>query len=169
MRRRPRKPLWTGESVPVEALLDVLCAVHLTSYVESPFKDRGGLMIVGAPGILKSTVLDIVDANYADAIALSDVNAQALNRLKSRIAQGDIRTLVLPEYSKLYERNPATASNVEGTLRALVSEGFSSASFEDATLQRQRARATVVAAMTPEFREDQAERWQRSGFARRFL
>lgn len=168
-RRRRTQRLWQGEEVPVICLLEMLCAVHLSSYVESPFKDAGGLMIVGPPGMMKSTGLDILDANYADALSLTDINAQMLNKLRNKISQGAVRTLVLPELSKLYERNPATAANVEGTLRALVSEGFAAASYEDATLQRYKVRATVIAALVPSFRDKNMERWDDSGFARRFL
>lgn len=165
----PRRPLWFGDDVPILVFLDVLCAAHLSSYLDYPFRSRGGLMVVGPPGILKSTALAVLDDNYADALLLSDINAQNLNKLKGRIVAGAIRTLVLPELGKIYERNPATASNVEGVLRALADEGFASASFEDATLQRYRAKVTVVAGMVPELRERRAQEWEDSGFSRRFL
>ena len=159
----------SDDSLPVSVFLEVLCATHLSSYVLSPFRDRGGLFLVGPPGAWKSTACELVENSYQDALSLSDINAQGLNRLKPRITAGSVRTLVLPEYSKLYERNADTASNVEGTLRAFVAEGFRSASYDDPTIARLQARTTLLGAMTPEFRDKHAQRWQDSGYARRFL
>lgn len=150
-------------------LLEVLCAVHLSSYVEGPFQDRGGLMLIGAPGTLRSTFLSLLDRNYNDAVSMSDINARSLADLREQIAAKTIRTLVLPEYAKLWERHPYTAKNVEGTIRALVGEGFTSPSFEDARINRLRARCTVMSAMTPSFQTQHFREWEESGFNRRFL
>lgn len=153
----------------VQDLLSLLSAVHLSSYVDSPFKDRGGLMIVGPPGVLKTTAVEFLDNSFADALILSDINVQSLTKIKERFSSGSIRSLVLPELGKIYERHSSTSSNVEGSLRALAGEGFHSASFEDATISRQKARATVIGAMTGSLREKYASDWDSSGFARRFL
>lgn len=151
-------------------LVEVICATHLSSYVDLPgFTDRGGLMLVGAPGMLKTTFIGILDRHYPDALMLSDINAQGLVRLRDIIATGGVRTLVIPELRKLYERNEATASNVEGTLRALVSEGFQAASFEDQRVNRARARATVIGALTPATQSKRFTDWEESGLNRRFL
>jgi hypothetical protein len=153
----------------VQDLLSLLSAVHLSSYVDSPFKDRGGLMMVGPPGVLKTTCVEFLDNSFPDALVLSDINVQSLAKIKERFSSGSIRSLVLPELGKIYQRHTSTSSNVEGTLQALAGEGFHSASFEDATIARLKARATVVAAMTGDTREKHASEWQASGFARRFL
>jgi hypothetical protein len=153
----------------VQDFLSLVSAVHLSSYVDSPFKDRGGLMIVGPPGALKTTCVNFLDDSFSDALILSDLNVQSLVKIKERVAGNSIRTLVLSEMGKLYERNPQVASNAEGTLRALAGEGFSSASFEDATISRQKARATIIGAMTGSLRDRYASRWDDSGFGRRFL
>lgn len=126
-------------------------------------------MMVGPPGVLKTTCVEFLDNSFPDALILSDVNVQSLTKIKERFTSGSIRTLVLPELGKIYQRHAATASNVEGTLQALAGEGFHSASFEDATISRLKARATVVGAMTGDTREKHASDWQASGFARRFL
>jgi len=126
-------------------------------------------MIVGPPGVLKSTFLALVEKNYNDAVLISDMNVQSLNDLRDQIASKTIRTLILPEYAKLHERHLYTAQNVEGHIRALVGEGFTSASFEDSRINRLRARCTLLSAMTPKFQTDHFKAWEDSGFNRRFL
>lgn len=153
----------------VGILLEILCAVHLSSYVDSMFADRGGLMIVGPPGVLKSTFLALLDRNYNDVVSISDMNVQSLNDLRDQIASKTIRTLVIPEYAKLHERHLYTAMNVEGHIRALAGEGFTSASFEDSRINRLRARCTILSAMTPKFQTKHFKDWEDSGFNRRFL
>jgi hypothetical protein len=137
--------------------------------VEGPFKDRGGLMLVGPPGVLKTSILDVLERSYPNVVTLSDVNTQMLVELRGQIAQEAIRTLVIPEYAKLYERDPRVASNVEGTIRALVAEGFRAASFEDARVNRISARCLVIGAMTEHLHGKRFADWEHSGFNRRFL
>ncbi len=174
MKKRQRSQVLTTSTskvstLPVAKLVEVLCAVHLSSYVDSPFQDRGGLMVVGPPSVLKSTLLELVGRNYSDAVTMSDLNARGLNDLRDQIAAKAIRTLIVPEYAKLHDRHPNTARNVEGTIRALVGEGFSAASYEDARMQRLRARVTLLSAMVPKFQGDHFGHWEDSGFNRRFL
>lgn len=164
----PSRPLSLG-TLSISALVEVMCAVHLSSYVESPFDDRGGLMIVGPPSVLKSTMLGFLDHNYHDAISVSDINARSLSDLRDAIASKIVRTLVIPEYAKLHARHPYTAMNVEGVLQALVSEGFTAPSFEDSRINRLRARVTLLSAMVPKFQVDHFRHWEESGFNRRFL
>jgi hypothetical protein len=156
--------------VYVQQLIEVLGAAHLSHLVEQrQFPERGGIMLVGAPGVLKSTFLMELDKQYPDAISISDLNAKALTVLRDQIATGQINTLIFPELQKLYERRDDTASNLEGTLRALVSEGFQAASFEDQRVNRIAARCMVMGAMTTSTQERRFERWEESGFNRRFL
>lgn len=162
-----RKPK-AGHLVPVGLYLEALCAMHLSTYVESPFPDAGGLMIVGPPGVLKSTMLSVLEA-YSDVVSVSDINTQTLIDLRDQMAGHVIRSLVIPEYKKLWDRHTFTAANVEGTLQALVGEGFGSASFEDQRLQRMKARCTVISAMTPAFQSRRFRQWEETGFNRRFL
>lgn len=153
----------------VKDFLSVSSAIHLSSYVDSPFRDRGGLFLVGPPGTLKSTIVEFLDKSFSDALVLSDINVQTLVKLKERVAGGTIRTLVMSEMGKIYERHSSVAANIEGHLRALAGEGFQSASFEDATISRIKARATIIGGMTGRTRELHAGDWDDSGFARRFL
>lgn len=153
----------------VQDLIEVLCAAHLTYLVATPFPERGGIMLVGAPGVLKSTFLEELDKQYPNVISMSDLNVKSLIRFREQIAAGNIRTLVFPELQKLYERKDETAANLEGTLRALVAEGFQAASFEDQRVNRLRARCLVIGAMTPATQGKRFEAWDESGFNRRFL
>lgn len=156
-------------SLRVADLLECLCAAHLSSYVRSPFDDRGGLIIVGPPGVLKSTLIEMMARLYHDAIVVSDINASTLNDLKQQLASGTIRTLAIPELRKLYERDPRSASNIEGVLRGLVCEGYHAASFEDSRVNSLVARSFVMSAITPDFQQERFRAWEKSGFNRRFL
>lgn len=149
--------------------VELICAVHLSAFVEGPFTEHGGLMVVGPPGMLKSTFIEVLDKQYHDAVMLSDVNVQMLTQLRDAIANRNITTLVLPELAKLFERHANTAANVEGTLRAMAGEGFTAASFEDARINRLRARATIIGAMTPSTQAAHFKQWEESGFNRRFI
>lgn len=150
-------------------LVEVLCAAHLGNMVDGPFEERGGIMLVGPPGVLKTTFVSVLDKQYQDAIMVSDINVKSLIQLRDAIASGKINTLVLPELAKLYERADVTAKNVEGTLRALAAEGFAAASFEDSRINRLTARAMVIGAMTPSVVTQHFTAWEESGFNRRFL
>lgn len=149
-------------------LVEVICAVHLSPYVEGNLEQRGGLMLVAPPGGLKSTLAEVT-MQYPDALLLTDVNVKMLADLRDALTGGNITTLVFNEFAKLYERNPQTATNIEGSLRALVSEGFAGASFQDHRVNRRKAYATLIGAMPPNIVEAQFKRWEDTGFNRRFL
>ncbi|MGH8906831.1 MAG: hypothetical protein ACRD0K_10030 [Egibacteraceae bacterium] len=151
-------------------MIEVLCAAHLSSYVVSELRERGGLVIIGDPATLKSALLSVIDHNYHNAISLSDINARALTDLRGQIASESIRTIVLPEFAKLYERgNVGTAEHVVGTLRAMAAEGFQAAAFEDSRINRTTAHCTVIGAMPPALQSLRFNQWEVSGLNRRFL
>jgi hypothetical protein len=164
-----RIPVLLDGEVSVATMVECLAAAHLTNYVDSPFHERGGIMLVGPPGSLRTTIARALERSYADVMCLSDINQKGLTDLKQHIITGDRRTLVFTEYSKLYERNPHTASNAEGTIRAMVAEGFAGAAFEEQTIAKTLARAVVIGAMAERFRALHAQAWDDTGFARRFL
>lgn len=166
MKARPRKAI---AQITFEEYLESLCAAHLASYVESPFKEHGGLMIVGPPSALKSTLLDVVAKNYHDVVQVSDLNVQSLVDMRDQIASGVIKTLIMPDFAKIYERHSSTSKNLEGHIRALTGEGFQAASFEDQRQNRLVARCTVLSAMTTKTQGENFKRWEDSGFNRRFL
>lgn len=161
-----------GNGVPtvkISTLMECVKAAHLSTFVQSAFPHSAGLFVVGPPGVMKTTILRALDP-YESVLTLSDVNSKVLTGIiKSQLTSNAIKSLVLPEVQRIYERDPRTASGVEGTIRSLVEEGFAGASFEDPTVSRFTARAFVIGAMTDKFRDDQWQRWNDSGFARRFL
>lgn len=163
-------PISCGEKKLISAknLLRSICALHLSSYVESPFDSCGGLMLVAAPEALKTSFLSIMD-RYPNTLPLSDINVKTLNMARSDISSNKIRTLVFPEFRKIYERNPQTSSNLEGQIRALVDEGFKAASFEDQRVHGMTARCMVMGAMTEDLYRAKFDSWQKSGFTRRFI
>ena len=150
-------------------LVEILCAAHLGNLVEGPFSERGGIMLVGPPGVLKTTFVSTLDVQYQDALMVSDINVKSLIRMRDAIAAGKVNTLVLPELAKVYERADVTSKNVEGTLRALAAEGFSAASFEDSRINRLTARALIIAGLVPSLVESHFSAWEESGYNRRFL
>lgn len=153
----------------VTDFIEMLSAAHLSHRVASPFEERGGLMLVGPPGTMKSSFLGELDTQYHDALTLTDLNAKSLVQLRDRIAAGSINTLVFPEYGKIYERKDDTAMNLEGAIRALVQEGFTAAAFENSGINRLHARAMVIGALTPTTQSNRSQGWEESGFSRRFL
>lgn len=154
--------------VSAATLIECICAMHLTSYVRGLGDHRGGLWLVGPPGVMKSTFVDFLE-DYENVISFTDLNSKSLMGLKGQLSIGSLRTLILPDFQKLYERDPRTAANVEGSIRAFVEEGYRGASFEATEVLRFKARATVIGAMTSELQEEMWKRWTDSGFARRFL
>jgi len=158
------------DTVRAHTMIEVLCAAHLSSYVASNLKERGGMILVGDPATLKSALLSAIEKNYYNAVSLSDINARALADLRGQLASASIRSLVLPEIAKLFERgNQGTAEHVIGTMRALVAEGFQAAAFEDSRINRTTAYCTVLGAMPPSLQAFRFAQWEAAGFNRRFL
>ncbi len=158
----------SSTSLPIVAMAEALVAAHLSSCVEAPFKDYGGIILVGPPGVLKTTLLYTLE-DYPNVRIVSDLNVQALAEMREAIASKSVRSLVIPEMQKLYDRDPRTAANLEGHLRALVDEGFRAPSFKSQEMARLSAHCVVLSAITEETREERYAKWNASGFNRRFL
>ncbi len=156
-------------SVSVASMLEVICAIHLASYVDSPVADRGGLMLVGPPGNLKTTLLDVLDDNFASAISCSNLNTQTLSRITPQFNTGTLRSLILPDLQACYAGDPRTAARLEQALMQLAGEGNRGPSWQDARFLKFKSRCTVFGAMTNRFYEKYANYWEDSGFQRRFL
>jgi len=153
----------------VANVMEVLSAAHVSRYVGSPFEQRGGIMLVAPPGHIKSTLIKDSLLLYADTLVLSDLNVQQLGKLKNALVSGRYSSLGFGEFEKLYQRNPGTAANLEGHLRALVEEGFDKMSFDSQQMIGCTARVLMVGGMTPVCYADHWQTWLDSGFARRFI
>lgn len=156
--------------VSLDTMLQAVCAAHLSSLVDfQASEDAGGMMLVAPPETFKSTMLRVL-RRYDDAVILSDINAQSLEDIQPALQSRTIRSLVFPEFPKLFERDPRTAKNVEGLLRTLTGESLSDVSYKAKVgVTRIESRATVLGAMTDTFRNRHQSEWQRSGFYRRFV
>lgn len=153
----------------VTSLMEVLDAAHLTRFVHSPFCRRGGILLIGPPGVMKSSLIDYVFSEYHDAKALSDINVQQLMVIRDDIAAGRFHTLGFYDLGKLYKRHSSTAANIEGVLQAMAEEGFKSASFEDPRRPAITANCLIVAGLTDKLHRQKYTEWDASGFSRRFL
>lgn len=152
-----------------ETLIDVLDAAHLTHLVESPFKQRGGIMLIAPPGQMKTSMMYYSLQGYNDALVMSDVNITTLMNMRTDIISGKFTTLAFPALEKLYARHSSTASNIEATLMALAEEGFTRASFEDQRAPMRPARALILGATFPSCIDKKYSEWIKSGFSRRFI
>jgi hypothetical protein len=157
------------DTMTPQTLIEVIDCAHLTAFIHSPFPQRGAMMIVGPPGVLKTTFIRVALSEYPSALSLGDMNINSLMKLRDSLVSGRYRTIAFPEYEKLYQRKADTASNIEGTIKALIEEGFGRASFEEMDAITTTARALVIGAMTYEFYNRKITAWRESGFRRRVL
>lgn len=121
------------------------------------------------PGTLKTTLIRLALEDYPDALLLSDLNVNTLNTLKNSLIDQRYTTIGFGEFEKLYQRNPATAANIEGHLKMLVEEGYTRASFEDQRVPSMPARCAIIGGLTPSCYSRMVTKWLENGFARRFI
>lgn len=164
----PLRGRWTGE-VRAGVLLEAICALHLASYVDGPVKDKGGLMLVGPPGMLKTTFLDVLDLNYHNVLSASNLNTTTLLKLQGQFFNGTMRSIILPDVQAMYAGDPRTAARLEQAVMQLAGEGNRGASWQDARFQKFKSRCAIFGAMTQRHYEQFSNRWEESGFLRRFL
>ena len=150
-------------------VIEIIDAVHLTKYIESPFPQRSGLMLVAPPGGLKSTMIETGLDVYPNALSVADINVNTFIKLRDDLQSNKYATIALGEFEKLYQRNASTAANIEGVIKACVEEGFVNGPFEDVRMGGIKARVLIIGGMTPTFYASKYDHWQKSGFARRFL
>jgi hypothetical protein len=156
------------KEVRTETILEAVCACHLASYVPGPVEDRGGVMFIGPPGVLKSTFLDVLD-EFHNAAIISNLNTQTLMKMQGDFISGNTRTIAIPELQAIYKGDPRTSARLEQALMQLVAEGHRGASWQDTRRQKFKSRAMVFGAMTPTFYDRMSGPWEDSGFLRRFI
>lgn len=156
----------------ISTFLEVLWAASQTHRVQSRFKQRGGIFLVSLPGQLKTTLLRITEDSTIGVLGLSDLTTTMLVEARDSIAANKIHTLAFYDFQKIFERKADTASNILGNIRALMDEGFTTAAFEKAGAHgviQQRARALIMAAITPKFYRDHLSEWCDQGMGRRAI
>lgn len=155
--------------LPLNSLKEFLCYSHLTRYVNSEWKERGGVFIVAPGESLKTSVLQIL-SEYRGSLLLSDSTCSQLDNLTDDFRDESTSSLVFLEYQKLYERGWDTARNVEARLKNLVAEGSHMLSFgQDAQSSGFKVRCMVFGAMTDVFFRKNFKRWREDQFLRRFI
>jgi len=136
--------------------------------VESPWSERGGILVTAPPGQLKTTMLYSLE-RYNDALCTSDINIRSMKSVRDMVLGGRYKSMVFGELEKLYARNPATAQNIESHLKQFVEEGLRHFSHEDSAIPIMPARAMVLAGMTPSMFGQHYTGWNENGFLRRFI
>lgn len=154
--------------VDINVVVESLIAAHFTSYVQSPFSERGGIFLVTPPQQLKSSIIKKLRL-FPDAMVVSDLNYQQINVVREDMCTGRYNTLAFVEFNKVYQRNPATASNLEGVIASLICEGWSGPPHEDQRAARDESRCLVIGGMTKSTYTARLQQWMESGFAQRFL
>jgi hypothetical protein len=153
----------------LENLLRFTSAAHFAHMVESPYKQRGGILLVAGPGNLKSTIVDNSLKPYPDALRYSDLTLKQLAVVRSQIYSGVYNTLGFLELEKIYARQAPVAMNFEGVLKAMVEEGFSHFAFEDQRMWVPTVRCFVLASVLDNLYRLHFPRWIENGFLRRFI
>lgn len=154
----------------LDIFMEVLWAFTQTNKVRTRFPARGGVALVSPPGQLKTSFLSCFEEQLG-VLAYSDMTTTSLVEARDLIASKKATTILLYDMQKLYERRADTASNIEGNIRSLMDEGFTSAAHEQSSknIIQAKARALVMAACTPAFYRSKMGQWESSGFARRIL
>jgi hypothetical protein len=156
------------EAVDIHIVIESLIAAHFTSFVQSPFEERGGIFLVSPPQQLKSSIIKKLKL-FPDAMVVSDLNYQQVNVIREDMCVGRYNTLAFVEFNKVYQRNPATAANLEGVIASLTCEGWSGPPHEDQRAARDEARCLVIGGMTKSTYTARLQQWMENGFAQRFL
>jgi hypothetical protein len=150
-------------------LIEIIDAAHLTAFVDSPFQQRGGLMLIGPPETLRTTCIEIALSQHPSALIMADTNMKTLTSIKDEFCNGRYSSIGFLDYQKIYERGQQTAANVEGTIRMMIEEGYTRTSHDDPSSPSTKARAFVVAAVVESMFREKAGRWRDTGFMRRWL
>lgn len=153
----------------VSSIIEFLDAAIDTKFVQGPFEERGGIMLVAYPGSFKSTILASALAGHSDAMKTSDLNVQQWIKVRDDFVTGRFSCLGFTDFEKIYQRHSSTAGHVEGIVKGLVAEGYGTSPSGDTRMPTIPAYALVIGAMTNSCMEERYDAWQKSGFLRRFL
>jgi len=163
-------PQYDRAMMKLSTLMRVMWAASHSHCVISPFQQHGGMMLITPPGHLKTSIMNRIADTCITAMPLSDINSASLHQMRQDMINERLRTLFLLDMQKCYERASSTASNIEGTLRAMIEEGFGMPSWQ----ARQgavvsMARCMLIAGGTQEWYSTHLDNWRKTGFSRRLL
>jgi hypothetical protein len=157
------------ERMKLENLIRFGAAAHHSCVVESPYSQRGGILLVAGPGCMKSTIVANSLKPFPNALVYSDLTIKQLAIVRSQIANGMYSTLGFTELEKIYARQLPVALNFEGAIKAMVEEGFSHFAFEDQRCWVPTARCFMYASVLDNLYRFHFPRWMENGFLRRFV
>lgn len=127
-------------------------------------------MLVGPPGVLKTTLLDVLDDNFHNALSISNAFMQSMGKLQPSFYNGQVRSLCFPDLQSVYAGDPRTSGRIEQMMMQLAGEATRTISGgQDARHAKFKGYCTIFACMTDSFYQERANRWDNSGFLRRFL
>jgi hypothetical protein len=149
--------------------IEWIAAAADTRYVNGPFPERGGLMIIGPPGSFKTTMIETAIEDNPECMIVSNLNAKQWAQIRGDFVCKSKTCIAMGEFELLYKRNQATAQMCEGIFHQLASEGNLGGPMTDPTMQRAKARALVIGGITESCYDRRFREWKESGFARRFL
>lgn len=153
----------------INSLIEFIDAAVDTKFVQGPYEERGGVMLVGYPGSFKTTILKMAMEPHPDVVIISDLNVQQWIKIRDDFVTGRYSALGFTDFEKIYQRHLSTATHIEGIIKGLVAEGYGTSPSGDSRMPVIPARALVVGAMTNACMEQRYDEWQKSGFLRRFL
>lgn len=127
-------------------------------------------MLVGPAGVMKTTLLDVLDNNYHNALAISNSHMSTMRKLQPSFYNGQVRSLCFPDLQSIYAGDPRTANRIEQMMMQLSGEATRTiGGDEDSRYAKFKGYCTMFAAMTPSFYTSHMNKWEESGFSRRFL
>jgi hypothetical protein len=153
----------------ITTITEVLDAAHLTHYISSNYSERGGIMVIGPPGVLKTALIKAALEGQSHQAIVTDLNMVSLKGMRDSMLSGSYKTLAFPDFQKLYERKAESAANVIGVIKALIDEGFNKFATEATNTPIFTIRCLIMAAMTYSFYMDRIDEWRASGLERRCL
>jgi len=153
----------------VSSLIEFIDAGVDSKYIYGGFEERGGIMLVAYPGMLKSTIIRASLQHHNSAIVNSDMNVHQWIKLREDFVTGRYNAIGFTDYEKIYQRHPSTSKHVEGIIAGLVAEGYGISPTSDQRMPYVPARAFVAGAITSTCFERHYSDWTETGFLRRFL
>jgi hypothetical protein len=93
-----------------------------------------------------------------------------MRKLQPAFYNGQVRSMCFPDLQSIYAGDPRTANRIEQMMMQLSGEATRTiGGDEDSRYAKFKGYCTMFAAMTPSFYTAHINKWEESGFSRRFL